>query len=103
MKNSDGEFLYKLIYHFYDDVEEDRARVFENALAYIDNNVREEQVNRWCELNDLPRMTADLLNYFSCDIQGILSEMLAEQEALDREATEEYYEIQETYRKVQGW
>lgn len=103
MKNSDSEFLYNLIYHYYDDVEEDRARTFENALAYIDNNVREEQVNRWCDLNDLPQMVADLLNYFGCDIQDILSEMLNEQEALDKEATEEYHELQRTYREVQGW
>lgn len=103
MISSDKQFLYNLVSEYYDGVKEDRAQTFENALAYIDNNIREEQVNRWCELNELSPMTAKLLNYFQCDIQEILSELLAEQEALDREATEEYEEIQRTYREEQGW
>lgn len=98
-----NKFVYDLILHFYDDVEEERARTFENALAYIDNNIREEQVNRWRELNDLPKLVADLLNWFQVDIQAILSDMLIEQEELDKEATEDYHERMEEYRRVQGW
>lgn len=103
MKALDNKFLYNLIYNFYSDIKENRADVFENQLRALDNHTRSEQVDIWCDENGLPEVIADFLKLCDCDIQGILTEMLEEQNALDREATEEYFELRRTYQEVQGW
>ena len=94
-------FLTDLIRAFYDDVEDDRLSMFEAACYYCDDDKPEVAWARWCDYMDLNPAVGAVLSRRG-DIMTILSNLIVEQEELDKEATVEYHEKQQAYRELQG-
>lgn len=94
------QFLIDLVRAFYDNVEEHRAENFRLAL----DAVRGKGVGAWeswCEYESLAPAVGRVLAHYG-DIEDVLLTLISEQEQLDREATEDYYEKQQAYRELQG-
>ena len=106
--------LIKEIKGFYNDVKEDRANHFEARLLEMDSDdandrfgwCENEKLRRnliWCEYEELPSFIAYLLFSSGIDMFRTISDFFNEQRHLDREASEDYQEIQEEYERMQGW
>lgn len=94
-------FLVDAIRALHEDVEDDRAEYFRSELRACQSDDPTISWEKWCEFNDYDYSIGYAFSRHGniCDILEIL---LAEQEGLDREATEEYLEKQQAYRELQG-
>lgn len=94
------QFLIDLVRAFYDDIEDNRAENFRRALNAVHGN-GVEAWESWCEYESLAPAVGRVLAHYG-DIEDALLALISEQEQLDREATEDYYEKQQAYRELQG-
>lgn len=114
------DICYDAIWKFYDCYEEDRARQFAQTLAsvifYVEEESKqyEEEWNKkpsdewmkwraivhWVLIEDADQMVEKLLWDLDCDIIEVLERIIEEQKSLDKDATEEYNERQEEYRRM---
>lgn len=104
MNDSRGQserFLADVIRTLHDDIEEDRAEYFRLELHTCQSDDPTTSWEKWCEFNGYDYSIGYALSRHG-NICDILETLLDEQEELDKEATEEYYEKQQAYRELQG-
>lgn len=94
-------FLADVMLALHDDIEDDRAEYFRSELKACQSDDPTTSWEKWCEFNEFDYSIGYALSRRG-DICDILETLLAEQEELDKEAAEEYYEKQQAYREIQG-
>lgn len=99
----------QIIEDYYKDVKDDRAEVFRSIVKAFSDYSEKHKMGKyealvvWCDWEELPYLVADCLLALDCDIYGIISDLLYEQEELDEEAREDYNEKMRDYQEMQGW
>lgn len=104
MSDSRGQserFLADVIRTLHDGVEDDRAEYFRSELRSCQSDDPITSWEKWCDYNDYDYSIGYALSRHG-DICSVLEVLLDEQEELDKEAIEEYYEKQQAYRELQG-
>lgn len=96
-----ADVIRTLYEELFENIKDDRAEYIRSELEACQSDDPITSWEKWCEYNDCDYSIGRALSRHG-NICDILEALLAEQEKLDREATEEYLEKQQAYRELQG-
>ena len=91
------------VWHFYDNVEDNRREMFEHVLDQLNGKNGFEDLRDWMEHEEIDGRMFELIVIMQPDIIKALEYCIEQQKEEDKEAAEDYYEKQDEYRKAQGW
>ena len=98
------ESFEKLVRAFYERIPaSDRAQYITGTLIALENS-KLPSMKAWCEIEEIDELLELLLleceAKYDLDIEDTLTRVLFDQQEADKEALEEYYEKQATYREM---